>query len=346
VIYFRCDRCAGVIRADEDRAGTELRCTRCAHGNLCPSDTVRRAFPTGTSPSPLRIGVAVLLLAALGWATWNALLDVPAPRAVPSEPLTSSAADRRQEEILRQAVDYAPDPALVGVYDEINARHFDAFLPPIPVVWEPRLGDVGQLAAETFTLEGMFGHIGDRAVILLNPSLARDPAALRRTLSHEMVHAWLYVIGDTSTDHGPAFQATLKRLAAEGAFPGIVATAGERESLRAWLTSESARLDALSEEGRRESAALAREARDIEQALADLNAHNRPAPHTPTEADRSIADWTLRRDAYNRRVLEFRARGERHRADLAAFNAQVERHNLMLSYPDGLDRQDHVANRR
>jgi hypothetical protein len=300
-----------------------------------------QSFQASMSPSPLRIGVAVVLLASLGWAAWNALLDDSATRMVPPDGLTRSAADRHQEHILKQAVDYAPDPALVRVYDEINARHFDGFLPPIPVVWEPRLGEVGPLAAEAFTLEGMFGHIGDKAVILLNPAVSRDPAALRRTLSHEMVHAWLYMIGDTSTDHGPAFQATLKRLATEGAFPGIVASAGEREGLGAWLESESARLDGLSEQARLESEALALEAREIEQALAELNARNRP-----TGVDPAIADWTIRRDAYNRRVADFRARGERHRADLAAFNVQVERHNLMLSYPDGLDRQDQLANRR
>jgi hypothetical protein len=37
---------------------------------------------------------------------------------------------------------------------------------------------------------------------------------------------------------------------------------------------------------------------------------------------------------------------ERARADAAAFNAQVERYNLMMSYPDGLDEQDQFANRR
>ena len=350
-MYFRCEKCAGVIRADEPRAGAEVRCTRCAHGNLCPSDATRRAplakmFPTSTPPSLLRIGVAVLLLTSLGWAASNALLTAPATAAAPPGDPTRSAADRRQAHILKEAIDYAPDPALVRMYDEINARHFDAFLPPIPVVWEPRLADVGQLAAETFTLEGMFGHIGDRAVILLNPAVSRDPAALRRTLSHEMVHAWLYMIGDTSTDHGPAFQVTLKRLAAEGAFPGIVASDGEREGLHAWLTSESARLDGLREEGRRESEALAVEARAIEQALSELNAGSRATPRRSTEVDRAVMDWTLRRDAYNRRVIEFRARGERHRADLAAFNAQVERHNLMLSYPDGLERENQLAKQR
>jgi hypothetical protein len=189
----------------------------------------------------------------------------------------------------------------------------------------------------------MFGHVGDKAVILLNPSLARDPDALRRALSHEMVHAWLYSIGDPSTDHGPTFQATLKRLADEGAFPGIVSDQREREALRAWLESESARLDTMTAEARRESEALAIEAREIERELAELNARRNAGAAVEEPA---IAAWTLRRDSYNRRVDQLRDRTDRSNAEAAAFNAQVERYNLMVSYPDGLDPLDQLANRR
>jgi hypothetical protein len=254
-----------------------------------------------------------------------------------------SPADRRQREILEDAVDRPPDPALVRMFDDINIRHFDGQLPAIPVAWESRLAEVGPLAARAFTLEGMFGHIGGKAVILLNPSLSRDPDALKRALSHEIVHAWLYSIGDPSTGHGPAFQATLKRLSNEGAFAGIVASARERESLRAWLEAESARLDMMNEQARLESDALSTEAREIEQALAELNARHR---NGATVDEAAIAAWTLRRDTHNRRVAALRASGERVRTDAAAFNDQVERYNLMLSYPDGLDHRDLFANRR
>lgn len=365
MIYFRCEQCAGTVRADQAQANQVVPCPHCARPLVCPSETTARSpftpsrsrldAPPSTGPVPdapsaattsvslVRIGGAVLLLSCLAWATSNVFQSAASTPPAARAETPRSAADQRQAEILAVAVDHAPDPALVRVYDEINTRHFNRVLPAIPVVWEPRLAEVGPLAAKTFTLEGMFGHIGDKAVILLNPSLARDADALRRALSHEMVHAFLHTIGDPSSDHGPAFQATLKRLADEGAFPGIVASAAERESLRGWLATESARLDHERDVARRDGEVLAHEAQEIEQALAELNARTRASA---VADDPAVADWTRRRDAYNHRVEEYRARAERHASHLAAFNGQVERYNLMLSYPDGLDERDQFANRR
>lgn len=253
-----------------------------------------------------------------------------------------SEADRRQADILKTAIDHVPDPALVRIFDDINARHFAGRLPPMPVVWEPRLAEVGSLEGDAFTLEGMFGHIGNRTVILLNPTIAPDADALRRALSHEMVHAWLHTIGDTSTAHGPAFQMVLARLADEGAFAGIVASPEERTVLRAWIDRESARLEAETERARSEDEALAIEAREIERTLAELNARQHRGAPVPADA---VAAWTLRRDGYNQRVAELRARAEQAQADAAAFNEQVARYNLMLSYPDGLDGDGLAAGR-
>lgn len=249
-----------------------------------------------------------------------------------------SRADRLQEEILRVAIDYAPDPALVRIYEDLNTRHFRSFLPAIPVAWEPRLAEVGPLAEESFTLEGMFGHIGDKAIILINPGISGNADALRRALSHEMVHAYLYTIGDQSTDHGPSFQATLKRISAEGAFAAVASTAAERESLRTWLEDESARLEMANDQTRRESEALALETREIESSLSELTARRGPGEGAggPAE-DPAVVAWRNRRDAHNRRVEEFRARSERLRTELGAFNEKVERYNLMVAYPDGLD---------
>src|SRR4029453_10098682 len=105
-------------------------------------------------------------------------------------------------------------------------------LSAMPVLWEPGLDRVGQLAAQAFTLEGMFGHVAKQSLILLNPNLQADQRALARALSHEMVHAYLFTTGDTTTNHGPAFQTVLQRLSSEGAFEGILASDQERESLR------------------------------------------------------------------------------------------------------------------
>jgi hypothetical protein len=339
-------------------------CPHCGHSNLCPDETTgtaslvssrlsapaeraphhgHHASTRPSSPSIVRIAIAVLLLTSLGWAGLKVLVQAPAPTDGRASEAPLSAADERQREILEQAIGHASDPALVRVYDEINGRHFGGRLPAIPVAWEPRLAEVGPLAAQAFTLEGMFGHIGDRSIILLHPELARDPGRLRRALSHEMVHAWLHTTGDSSTGHGPAFQNTLRRLSDEGAFDGVVATPQERESLRVWLEGETMRLDTLGAETRRESEALAIEARELEQDLARLNA--RPRDRIGS-ADPLAVDWTRRRDAHNRRVEELNRRTERVRSESAEFNAQVERYNLMLSYPDGLDGQDLFVNRQ
>jgi len=202
------------------------------------------------------------------------------------------------------------------------------------VRWEPRLDEVGRLAGNAFTLEGMFGHIGAKAVILLNPALQADERALRRALCHEMVHAHLYATGRSSASHGPEFQMVLRRLSTAGAFAGIVATDDERTNLRTWLDAESSRLDAEHGAMAQEGAEIERERADLERALADLQARVNTASAPDAH---QIAAFNKRREAYNWRVTQAQARTERDRADLAHFNREVERYNLMLVYPDGVD---------
>jgi predicted nucleic acid-binding Zn-ribbon protein len=162
-----------------------------------------------------------------------------------------------------------------------------------------------------------------------------------------MVHASLYAAGDTTTNHGVVFQAELKRLSTEGAFVGIVATPEERDSLHAWLTSESARLDADSEEVRRESEELERERKDLEQEMADMNARVSAAAAEGVRFpdQRGLDALNARRDSYNHKVEEANARAERGREAVAEFNRQGERYKLMQSYPDGLDEDGLVAPR-
>jgi hypothetical protein len=163
--------------------------------------------------------------------------------------------------------------------------------------------------------------------ILLHPTLKTDRAALDRTLSHEMVHAYLAVSGDTGTQHGPAFQTVLERLAAEGAFEGVVATDEERRRLRAWLDAESARLvadrDAMTRRGRE----LDQERAGLEQALAAAG---------PLDQARADA-LNARREAYNSNAMRANDEAGRHQQALAWLNREIERYNLMVKYPDGLD---------
>ena len=78
-------------------------------------------------------------------------------------------------------------------------------------------------------------------------------------------------------------------------------------------------------------AQIERERSEIERAFSDLNARGAAATAAEVEA------LDARRNAYNDRALDANARGARDRADVAEFNRQVERYNLMITYPDGLD---------
>ena len=281
----------------------------------------------------LGIAVGALAIAATGWMAW-AELATPAPTAAaPSTP-----AEALQQQLLRDNLRRAGDPILGATYQDLNAKYFSGALPAISVLWEPGLEKVGQLAAQGFTLEGMFGHVGKRSLILLHPNLQADERALARTLSHEMVHAYLFTTGDTTTNHGPAFQAVLRRLSSEGAFEGILASNEERESLRAWLDAESARLDAEQQDMIRLGEEIERDRHEVERLIADINARASAANGQgggPTESE--LASATARRLAYNDRATDANSRSARDRADLEHFNAEVARYNLMLVYPDGVD---------
>ncbi len=350
VITFRCGRCAGVVEVADGEAGRARACKRCGHTNVCPSDAsdrsrlVRKPEPPVSQGHPLRLIVGAVALLVTGWAAWS-MFDGRSASAAP--PVAVSPADQRQRELLKENLGQPGDPLLGQEYMLINTGHFRGRLPALPVRWEPRLAEVGELAAWAFTLEGMFGHIGGRAMILLNPSLQADTQALRRALCHEMVHAYLYATGDPSTKHGPAFRAVLRRLSEEGAFSGIIATDDERAALRTWLEDEAARLDTEHEAMLVEAADIERERAEVEALLADLNARiaAAAAAGVPGPSQREVDAVNLRREAYNHRVVETNDRAARDRADLAHFNQQVERYNLMVLYPDGMDEEDVVKPR-
>ncbi len=279
--------------------------------------------------------IGLLSLVFLGLGGWRQFHGTGS--GVHSTP--ASPAQTLQRELLRENLGKPADPLLAAAFQDINLRHFDGALPDTPVLWEPRLSQVGAAAAGGFTLEGMFGETGGRTAILLNPDLQADKDAMTRALCHEMVHAYLHAIGDASTEHGPAFQIVLQRLSNEGAFKGLAATGADREQLRAWLDAESARLDAEWDALARLGEALNRDRAEAESAMAGLSARindaNARASSWPSEKE--IADVTARRDAYNANAAAANDRAARDRADLEHFNVEVARFNLMLVYPDGVD---------
>jgi len=288
------------------------------------------------SPSSIWILAGVVALGGAGWLTWSAL-DAAPTRAV-AEPALSPA-EALQQELLRKNAGKSGDAALNAMYHEIGARHFSGKLPALQVLWEPRLAEVGPLSGQEFTLQGMFGHDGTSLVILLNPGLQSDRPAIARALCHEIVHAYLYSTGDSTTEHGLAFQTVLQSLAGEGAFQGVAASEQERDALRAWLDAESARLDAERVEMDRVAAETDRERVEVERILADLNGRATAAQTQgsgwPPQSELDAA--TAKRDTYNRLATDVNDRVQRDRAALEHFNREVARYNLMLVYPDGLD---------
>jgi hypothetical protein len=232
----------------------------------------------------------------------------------------ASAEQRLQLEILREDLERPADAALAARLAEISARYLGGGVPSMPVIWEPRLVEVGAASGRKFTLEGMFGHVGRRSMILLNPQLQTDSEALQRALCHEIVHAYLFARGEDSAAHGEAFQDLLRRMAEAGAFEGIVADPAERSRLRTWLDEESAR--------------LADEAAALERLHSELDDDRRTV-----EQGSDHAGTSANRDAYNVRADRANSRVERYNADRAAFDREVRRYELMLVYPDGRDEQ-------
>ena len=302
-------------------------------------------FPTAVTRIVLVVAGAVALTGAV-WQlspAWNSAGRDG--RQAASASAAASSADARQRQILREDLDHPADPLLARRFAAINAKHFSYSLPAIPVVWEPRLSEVGALAGRTFTLLGVFGQEGDRSIILLHPSLKDDAASLDRALCHEMVHAYLFSVGDTNTDHGEAFKAVLHRLSNEGAFISIEATPEERAQLHAWLTTESARIETERGALDRLAPELETERMALEQALGELNARASAANTAGRgwPAAEEVATLNARRDAYNGRAAAMNRRGLEFRVAQDEYNRQVARYNLMATYPDGLDEPSPAA---
>jgi DNA-directed RNA polymerase subunit RPC12/RpoP/predicted SprT family Zn-dependent metalloprotease len=260
-IAFRCGRCVHLVTAGDAEANRVVRCPHCGHANLCPAGRasatpargpistiapVPRPTP-GLSARAVWVALGVLALLIAGWPMYSAC---PAPSARATTSRLATSPEALQDALLRANLGRPGDPELTALYEDLNSRHFARLLPALPVVWEPRLDEVGAAAGHAFTLKGMFGHVGTRAIILLNPTFKNDRREIERALSHEAAHAYLFATGEDPSGHGPAFQTVLRRLADEGAFQGVPSTRKDRERLRAWIDAEAIRLDAEPERDR------------------------------------------------------------------------------------------------
>jgi hypothetical protein len=160
----------------------------------------------------------------------NAVVVRSAPPPPPDESRSAQLFDRNRG--------MASDPDLATDYERLNLDYFKNILPrSASVRWESGLADLGPLIAENFSVLGLT----DGTMILMNPSIERDPDQRRRALCHEMVHMSVW---REDSGHGPVFQNQLRHLAELGAFKGIVATDEEKDATLAALKQKRASLEA------------------------------------------------------------------------------------------------------
>ncbi len=265
----------------------------------------------------------------------------------------SSPAAVKSHEITAQDSGKPGDPTLDDEYRDINQQFYGGKLPTVPVLWEERLAEIGPLIAEGFIEKGLWTSRDNHEFILLNTSLSPDAADTRRVLCHEIVHEYMFSIGEKYEGHGPKFQAELLRLSQAGAFEGIPAAEGEKAGLKAWLDNESVRLEGESaqlnnerfdleqERGAvdREGEELNQEVRELNQRMSTANAQQSGWP-----SDQEIAASKARSRAHDQKAAEFNqhltnfnARIANYDSALGNYNRSVARYNLMIAFPDGLD---------
>ena len=327
-----------------------------------------------------RIGLGILAAGSVLFFVWLSLRSpnpesTPAPKPEPTTTLNSgpsptplpelagadqtptspNPAELTERKITEQDAGKLGDPELSAEYKEVNEKYFDNKLPAIPVLWEPRLGEIGPLKAEGFTEKGLWTTLGDKAFILLNPQFSQDATETRRVLCHEIVHEYLYSIGDEETHHGPKFQTVLRRLSEAGAFEGIPATEKEKSGVKSWVDAESARLEEESAWIRREKYELDqsedsidREAiilnREVDELNERISSANEQGYGWPSDDEIESSKAKGRFHAQRvvdlqGRMAEFNARIDGYNAAVAQFNRTVNRYNLMMAYPDGLNEE-------
>ncbi len=186
-------------------------------------------------------------------------------------------------------------------------------------------------------------------LVLLNSRLKSESKDRTAALCHEMVHVYLDGVGERGDQkHGPRFRETLRRLLDEGAFEGIAATEEERAALRSSVDLTSERID-------QESAAISRELREIDHLETETNSRVSEFNDRMERANQLQAGWPSGeekeqlkedREALNERMTAFNVRVKSFNSAVRALNRDIDRYNLMMSYPDGLDPDTLVSRRQ
>lgn len=176
------------------------------------------------------------------------------------------------------------DPDLATEYERLNLDYFKNILPASASVrWESGLADLGPLIADNFSVLGLT----DGTMILINPSVERDPDQRRRALCHEMVHMSVW---REDSGHGPVFQNQLRDLAELGAFKGIVATDEEKDATLATLKRKRTSLEAGERSLQTDREALDRSS---QSAVDGFNARLRQHQEAVAEYNRLIEHYNL-----------------------------------------------------
>jgi predicted SprT family Zn-dependent metalloprotease len=344
---------------EEPQANCFYRCSRCKGDLYSPNDEAHNYRYCGHPRQfhwPVLKRIAVILL-IVGFGFYDAWHDSVQKRETNLEPSGVSVqsiqtpAEARESQIVGQDGGKPGDSELDKDYMEVNEKFFGNNLPKIPVLWEPKLDEVGPLKGKGFIEEGLAS--ANPELILLNTVNRGKRDELRRVLCHEMVHIYLFTKGDTKTHHGPAFQTELHNLLLAGAFQGVWATEEERSSLKTWLKNESHRLHAEAVELKRGNTELDEASEELgqqktllEQEYLEMNQRitlaNQQGNSWPTDGeieafkdkgrifDRQTANFNAEVTAFNKSIAN-------HDARLKTFNYAVRRYNLMMAYPDGLD---------
>jgi hypothetical protein len=279
----------------------------------------------------LGVTVAAAGMAFLAARGYGRVIRVPAASA-PIRP--ASLEQAKTDELFRLNAKLASAPGLASEYDAINAQFFDGRLPAVAVRWEARLAEIGPMIAVGFRLEGATdGHL-----ILLNPALQDDQQALRRTLCHEIVHV---ATRDQVEPHGPLFQSRLRKLSEQGAFTGTVATEEEKQELSRTVGTATSELEKTAASLRRVRSELDADTAQVQADVDDFNARsaaaNQRGADWPAASERESVD--VRRRRLEERVADYDFRLRRHNDGVADANRLIEQYNLMVAYPDGLDRE-------
>ena len=111
---------------------------------------------------------------------------------------------------------------LQALWTELNARYFDARLPPISILWSVRLtASAGIFASRTGPRAPCHGSdpVGrERRLIRLSlPLLSSHPEGVRATLAHEMIHQWQFDLLKRRPNHGRDFCRMMHTMNRDGA---------------------------------------------------------------------------------------------------------------------------------